>query len=300
MSKARGTRKSDDAGLLPGAVSGTNHDDPGSPDDIDYRARDRVMCPFTVQVDRREQKPFLFENVRANADQGNRLIYVPLNFESIPVGDYTIWSLPLIIIERKSKEDLYQSISQGRANFEARLRRMCLEYSVAAVVVEAEWSELLSDPPRHTQYPPKSLHRTIMAWMVRWPRVHWIMMPGRDAAESAAFRMLEKFWQNYHTGEVAEDIRVLAKGPRISGMEAVGPLAPGQPTPLCPTCGTDDTLYWLESKGVGLWQCTKCRGSFAGYGPPEGGPGSCPKCTKVDDVRYSPSGWLCRACGIGW
>jgi hypothetical protein len=128
-------------------------------------------------------------------------LIVPTRRITLPVGDYALFGLPKVVVERKSKGDLYTSVSQKRENFEMRLRRMCLDYAVAAVVVESDWDELLNDPPRHTRFAPKALYRTILAWMIRWPRVHWLCMPGREVAEATTFRFLEKFWEAYRDGK---------------------------------------------------------------------------------------------------
>lgn len=71
----------------------------------------------------------------------------------------------------------------------------------AAVMIEAEWSELINDPPQRTRFKPKSLARTIQAWSIRYPRVHWVTMPGRAFAEAWTFRLLERFWRDQQRGD---------------------------------------------------------------------------------------------------
>lgn len=160
-----------------------------------------VDSPFAVIVDTREQLPYRFQDLRANADQKNAIIKVPIERRVLDVGDYSIHGMAsMITVERKSKEDLYASVSQRRENFEQRLKKMCLDYTISAVVVESEWSDLLLNPPAHTAFNPKSLVRTILAWMIRWPGVHWIMMPGRELAEAATYRFLERFYLAYQNG----------------------------------------------------------------------------------------------------
>lgn len=152
-----------------------------------------IRCPFRVLVDTREQRPFTFSGTWDSPLARGKLITIETIRATVPIGDYSIEGMTdRIGIERKSKEDIYGSIAQRRANFVERLERMS-KIDFAAVVVEAEWAELLSDPPRHTQYRPKSLSRTILAWMTRYP-VHWIMAPSREHAEKFTFRLLERFW----------------------------------------------------------------------------------------------------------
>lgn len=151
-----------------------------------------IACPFEIVVDTREQAPYLFETLRANADKKNARYAVKIHRLAVPVGDYTIFGYPRVAVERKSKADLFGSVSK-RENFEARLSRMD-ELDYAAVVIEAEWSEILSNPPRHSKLNPKSLFRTVLAWKQRFKGVHWYAMPGREAGEATTFRILERYW----------------------------------------------------------------------------------------------------------
>lgn len=160
-----------------------------------------ITCPFTVVIDSNEQLPYTFPNLWSGPAGRSKLIQVPTKRLSLrnndSEGDYSIdGMIEQITIERKSKSDLYGSMCNGdkRANFVGRLERMS-QMDFAAVVVEAEWAELLSDPPPHTQFSPKALGRTIMAWMVRYP-VRWLMLPSRAHAEAFTFRLLERYWKD--------------------------------------------------------------------------------------------------------
>lgn len=153
----------------------------------------RTPCGFTAIIDTREQLPYTFSTLWDGPAGRSNLIDVPTVRECLPVGDYSVLGHPGIIIERKSKADLYGSISQARENFEGRLHRMHREYDCPWILVEAEWQELLTDPPKHTKFNPKSLSRTILAWMVRYDRVHWLMAPSRAHAEAFCFRLMERY-----------------------------------------------------------------------------------------------------------
>lgn len=150
-----------------------------------------VTCPFTVVYDSREQAPYQFIGLTTGGKLLRPLV-VPTMRAAMKTADYSIFGMPSIAIERKEKSDLFSSVVK-RANFIGRLERMS-ELACAAVVVEAEISSILRDPPPFTKYRPKSLMRTILAWTVRYPTVHWWFMPGRDAAEALTFRLLERFW----------------------------------------------------------------------------------------------------------
>jgi hypothetical protein len=157
--------------------------------------RDDVSCPFTVQVDTREQRPYVFSNMRTNKDKGEKLIAVPVEFSSLDTGDYSIIGLSdRIAIERKSKEDLFGSVAR-RDNFRGRLERMDTLISLggyAAIMVECSLEDL-HEPPPYSQLNPKSLLRTILAWRQRY-RADWWFVSGRHRAEAFTFRMLERFY----------------------------------------------------------------------------------------------------------
>lgn len=153
--------------------------------------------PFTVVVDTREQCPYRFESIVADVreDPLRRPIAIPYVRRFLPQGDYSIVGHEsAIAIERKSITDLFGTLGQGRRRFEAELARLQSDAKFAAVVVEAEWSEILSSPPAWSKLSPKTVYRSILAWQQRFPRVHWMMVPGRVAGEITTYRILERFW----------------------------------------------------------------------------------------------------------
>jgi ERCC4-type nuclease len=157
----------------------------------------KVICPFKIMIDTREQHPYLFDTLKTDSAQGSLPLEVPTERYALPNGDYMVLGIPWMVVERKSKEDLYSSISQRRDNFERRLCRMQEELRWAAIVVEAEMGSLLSAPPAFSQFSPKALNRTIMAWAQRYPRVHWFFLPSREFAEPYTFRLLERWWRDH-------------------------------------------------------------------------------------------------------
>ncbi len=165
-----------------------------------------VKCPFTVIVDTREQQPYTFAGLRTNADQGNKLIRVPIVREALGVGDYGIRDMDAVVVERKSKADLYQSVVR-RENFIGRLDRMSEQCTFAAIVVECEWADMLLNPPPRSQFAPKALARTIITWSMRYPIVHWFFLPDRESAESFTFRVLERFWIGRQHGDYARTMQ---------------------------------------------------------------------------------------------
>jgi hypothetical protein len=157
-----------------------------------------VHCGFSIIVDTREQAPYTFAGLRANADRGGKPLWVPTIRKGLTHGDYAVAGLPRFAIERKSIADLFGSVSR-RENFIGRLERWSAHLDLAVVVVEGERSEILSGPPPFCRYPVKSLMRSIHHWTVRYPTVHWEFWPGRRKAEAATFRLLEAYWSRHRT-----------------------------------------------------------------------------------------------------
>lgn len=156
------------------------------------KARDPEF-PATVLVDTREQHPYSFDAIPADVERGGGTWKVKVDRLALPSGDYSLDGYATAVaVERKSLADLYGTVVQGRERFIRELDRLN-EMTFAAVVVEAEWSTVLNEPPARTQVAPKTIYRSVLAWQQRFPRVHWLMMPSRDIAEVTVFRILERF-----------------------------------------------------------------------------------------------------------
>ena len=162
-----------------------------------------LVSPFVVVVDSREKAPYGFASIHADAAQRQggspQVVLVRSVVRGLAAGDYTLEGhepdTPLsVAVERKSACDLFGTLGQARARFVSELQRLAA-CEFAAVVVEAEWSELLGSPPAHSRLNPKTVHRSVIAWQQRYPRVHWWFLPGRDAAEVTTYRILERFWK---------------------------------------------------------------------------------------------------------
>lgn len=163
-----------------------------------------VVCPFTIIVDTREQRPFTFQALRTDADKGRRPLHVSTYRDCLPSGDYSIAGADYsVLIERKSKDDLFGTIGQGRARFQRELERLA-QADYAAVVVEADWSMMHHVPPAYSQLTLKTVFRSVVAWQVRFPNVHWWFCPGRAFAEVATFRILERVWKDAQSARPLE------------------------------------------------------------------------------------------------
>lgn len=158
-----------------------------------------AVAPFTVVIDTREQLPWDFAGIKADAGQGGPTggnLVVPAVVSCLPAGDYSIHGYGgRVAVERKSKADLFGTIGQGRGRFVRELERLN-EYESASVIVEAEISEIFGMPPPHSELRPKTVSRSVIAWQLRFPRVHWWFLPGRKTAMAWAYRVLERWWKD--------------------------------------------------------------------------------------------------------
>lgn len=151
-------------------------------------------CPFVVIADANEYLPqhlgYRFEQI----DPRPRVLT-----SNLWVGDYTVSGLAAeVVVERKTLGDLYGSFGKNkRENMIERVAIMDHSFRRAFVVVEAEYSEVVSNPPRYSRVHPRSLSGTIIALKQRFPRVHWEFMPGRDAGERMTFRILERYYLDH-------------------------------------------------------------------------------------------------------
>jgi hypothetical protein len=171
----------------------------------------RFLIP--VVIDTREQRgfdfygiapeyirpPYAFDGMVCDKADGGKTLEVPTMVGTLKSGDYSLKGFESrVACERKSMADLFSTIGQGRDRFERELTRLA-EMEFAAVVIEGTWEDICTDPPPHTQLPPKTVFRSILAWSVRYPRVHWIPAGPRRLAEVTTFRLLEKWVQEHVT-----------------------------------------------------------------------------------------------------
>lgn len=155
----------------------------------------QIPTPYTVVIDSREQRPFTFGQALADTHR-NRVQIVQTTVAALPSGDYSIAGFEdRIAVERKSLADLYSTLGQGRVRFIKELERLAA-YEYSAVVVEAEWSQVLLAPPERSQLLPKTIIFSVIAWQQRFSRTHWWFLPTRDAAEAATIRILDRFWRD--------------------------------------------------------------------------------------------------------
>ncbi len=163
-----------------------------------------LKCPFIVIADTREQRPYTFQDMKSNKDEGNKTYIVDIESRKLDVGDYSIVGLEnKIIIERKSKADLFQSVLK-RDNFINRLRKMD-KFEYAVVIVEDDFEGIVNRPPARTKLPGLAVARTIISWDQQF-KTKWWLVRGRKLAEKLTFRMLQTRYRH--------ESQIVTRGPK--------------------------------------------------------------------------------------
>lgn len=181
-----------------------------------------ITCPYTVLIDTREQSPWLFTGLHANASRGSRPLVVPVQRQCLGngLGDYSILghepqripgpgdastaAVPRISIERKSVADCIGTIlgfgDGHRERFEAELRNLAEIVATggsACVIVEGSLRDVLWSVEARGTRPAdalrKTLFRSIVAYQQDCPGVPWWFADDRRLAEVVAFRWLDRF-----------------------------------------------------------------------------------------------------------
>ncbi len=145
----------------------------------------RALLPFVIAVDTREQSPFHFTGFWWR----EKLMVCTTQTMTLATGDYSIVDDPRIVIERKSKADLYGTLGKGRERFEREFERMQL-LERSAVVVESSWEDTVNNPPRDSHLSPQSVEGTVLAWSIRYPKTHWYFGNDKRNTEWITLRLL--------------------------------------------------------------------------------------------------------------
>ena len=187
----------------------------------------------------REQQPYIFSKIIGDYRDDYRPIKVRTIRKKIPAGDYSIEGMPFVAVERKTKEDLFQSVgtTDKRDNFIERLHKMQRTLKYGAVVVECNANDLYNDPPSYCKTHPRTVFRTCLSWQQQFTLIHWIFCPDRDWAEQTTYRILEKFFEHetelkyvHHNRPIDTNIEAFRAGiiARRVSSESAAPLLPGQ------------------------------------------------------------------------
>lgn len=169
------------------------------PQAADLSGIDMFVCPFAVLADTREQAPWHFQQIVVE----RRLWVIRRDVTTLLTGDYTIAGCEdRLVIERKSAADLVGSVTVGNARFRREHERMQVVVEsggFACVVVEGSLSAICDELDQDTGRRVTS--ESIMGAVASWPRrygVHWLFAGDRRRAELLAFRVMLKWWREFH------------------------------------------------------------------------------------------------------
>jgi DNA excision repair protein ERCC-4 len=164
----------------------------------------QTQSPFGVVIDTREQLPYTFTAIHADAVVGGGVIHVPIRHLALHAGDYSIDGyVRMVTVERKTLSDLAGTLTRGRKRFTAEMERL-REYDAAWVVIEGSLTDIFRGLPLASQVRPKSILRSWMFWSLRYPRVHWIDCPSREFAEGVTYQLLRTWWRERIEGPAKE------------------------------------------------------------------------------------------------
>jgi len=157
--------------------------------------------PFAIVIDQREKAPYSFSRIPAKASAKGEWLDIETVVGHLPEGDYAIQgAYQLAAVERKSLEDLYSTLGGHRDRFEREIIRL-QEYKAAAVVIEADWLEIIRPQDFRQNWrsrlKPRSVYGTILSWGQRYPNVHWLAAGSRRLAEITTHTFLETAWRHH-------------------------------------------------------------------------------------------------------
>lgn len=153
---------------------------------------------FILLTDSREQQPFRFPRE------------IKTEIFALPTGDYSVKNMEhLVCVERKSKQDMYSSLSSGRKRFFKEVLRMA-EFEQACFVVTCTMEDFLKPPSYvrgftlfESKFNPKSAINSLISWHIKY-EVPTIFAGTHFLGMTFTMRFLEKFWKFKKGQEVEE------------------------------------------------------------------------------------------------
>jgi ERCC4-type nuclease len=134
-------------------------------------------------IDTREQNPLSF-----NADR------VDVVIDTLHTGDYSLRGHEAeVAVERKSIDDLVNTLTHGRERFQRELERM-QTYVLRVVVVEGSWTDL-AQHRYHSQAHPSSIFGSMCCMQVDYG-VPFSMCETRGIAARVVERLIRRYAEN--------------------------------------------------------------------------------------------------------
>lgn len=146
-------------------------------------------------IDTREQKPYTFDRYK---DQ-----FARVESRKLLAGDYSLLTYETkLAVERKSLEDLVNTVIHGRERFREELRKLTF-YDHASLVIEATAAQVNS-PYSFSKANPASVIGSLQAFSVLYG-VHVHFAGNRENAENWVAGLLLKFHKYTVLGERNEN-----------------------------------------------------------------------------------------------
>lgn len=145
-----------------------------------------------VIVDTREKRPLDFDAAKVDSMRG-----------TLPTGDYSVQGLESkVCIERKSLEDLVNTVVHDRPRFERELERM-RSFDFKAVLIEASLADV-RDHRYRSQASPASIFGSVMCMHVDYG-VPFIWCHDRAIAGRVCERLLRRYYERQQEKQLDSD-----------------------------------------------------------------------------------------------
>lgn len=143
---------------------------------------------FIIIIDTREQKPFLFQNIKPEPPAIIR--------KGLKTGDYSIVGFEdKITCEKKEINDLFSSMGRNRIRFEKEMVRLAT-FDYAALIIESSLAGIFTNPPSRSKMSSKAVFRSLLSWSIKY-NVHVWPAWDRDSGEKITYLLLKNFYDNY-------------------------------------------------------------------------------------------------------
>ena len=140
-----------------------------------------------VLIDSREQRPYTFFTWPE----------VSVEVVALPVGDYSLAGLSdRVALERKSLDDLAQTLTAGRERFAAECQRG-RGLDLFGLVIEGTVDDVLRGRYQ-SRANPKSIAQTLIAWSIRFDFTVWFA-GNRQNGELMVYSILSKYLREAQT-----------------------------------------------------------------------------------------------------
>lgn len=143
---------------------------------------------FVIKIDTREQRPWTFPKE------------IQTVIGKLDEGDYAVAGLEdRFIVERKSLQDAWQTLTHGRERFRGEILRAISKDAKMLILVEGSPSSFLAPGLQGNQTNPESLRATVKIWRKKYG-IEFLFVKGRVNAAKYAARWLYKRWEEWHAG----------------------------------------------------------------------------------------------------